>query len=274
MPLVTVETVARMIDHSLLNPALTDAEMEAGLALARRHGVASVCIKPYYVTRAVEVLDGTLVEAGTVVGFPHGGHATAVKVFEAEKAIREGAGELDIVVNIGKVLSGDWGYVENDLNEVLKICKRGRALSKVIFENCYLNDDQKIHLCKMCEALGADFVKTSTGYGACGTGGSLTVPRIGAPGQGANPGAFGGATDADLKLMRENVTQKVQVKAAGGVRTFARLVEVMCLGVARVGATATEAILAEAAQVLGPGMEAEELYARVTARPSPVDGTY
>lgn len=239
-----------MIDHSLLNPALTDAELEAGIVLARRHGVASVCIKPYYVARAVDLLDGTEVEAGTVVGFPHGGHATAVKVFEAEKAIREGAGELDIVVNIGKVLTGDWEYVENDLNEVLKICRRGRALSKVIFENSYLNDDQKIRLCQLCEKLGAGFVKTSTGYSSSG------------------------ATDADLKLMRENVTKAVQVKAAGGIRTFQRMVQVMALGVSRVGATATESILAEAAQVLGPGMEADELYRLVAATPPATDHSY
>lgn len=251
MTIVTVETCARMIDHSLLNPALTDSELESGLALALRFKTASVCIKPYYLARAVEVLDGSNVEAGTVVGFPHGGHATAVKVFEAEKAIREGAGELDIVVNIGKVLSGDWGYVENDLNEVLKACRRGRVVSKVIFENSYLNDDQKVRLCRLCEKLGAGFVKTSTGYSG------------------------GGATDADLKLMRENVSKAVQVKAAGGIRTFARLVQVMALGVARVGATATEAILTEAGRVLGPsGMEADELYRLVAAKPAPTDQSY
>jgi deoxyribose-phosphate aldolase len=237
--LITVETIARMIDHSLLNPVLTDAELESGLELAKKHGTASVCIKPYFVVRAAQVLRGSGVAVGTVVGFPHGGQATAVKLFEAEKAMRDDAGEFDIVVNIGKVLSGDWEYVERDLREVVRACRRGMRRTKVIFENCYLKDEHKIRLCKISEVVGADFVKTSTGFGPSG------------------------ATDADLRLMRKNVTEKVGVKAAGGIRTFARFVEVMALGVKRVGATATETILKEAALVLGEGLSAGELLIKI-----------
>ena len=220
----TVETLAKTIDHSLLNPVMTDSILLEGIEIARKHKVASVCIKPYFVPKAVEILKGSGVEVGTVIGFPHGGHTTATKAAEARQALEEGATELDMVVNIGKVLSEDWAYVEADLKAVVDLCKARRALSKVIFENCYLQDQHKIKLCQICEKIGADFVKTSTGYGTSG------------------------ATNEDLKLMRANVSPKVQVKAAGGVRDLNRLLEVLDLGVTRVGATATVKILEEAAQ--------------------------
>ena len=158
---------------------------------------------------------------GTTIGFPHGGHVTAIKVAESRQAAADGARELDMVVNIGKVLSGDWHYVADDMRAVVEAAHRDGALVKVIFENCFLNDAQKERLCEICGEAGADFVKTSTGYGD------------------------GGATDDDLRLMRRCSPPRVQVKAAGGVRTLDRLLAVRALGVTRVGATATKAILDE-----------------------------
>jgi deoxyribose-phosphate aldolase len=208
-----------MMDHSLLQPTLTDADLEAGCRLAREYGVASVCIKPYAVRQAAAWLAGSGVAVGTTIGFPHGGHLTAVKVFEAERAMDDGATELDVVVNVGKVLSKDWGYVAADVRAVVEAAHRRKALVKVIFENCFLKDEHKEELCRICGAVGADFVKTSTGYGDSG------------------------ATDDDLRLMRRCSPPQVRVKAAGGVRTFERLLAVRELGVSRVGATATKAIL-------------------------------
>jgi deoxyribose-phosphate aldolase len=223
----TFRDIARMFDHSLLQPVLTDAEMEAGLRVAREYGVASVCIKPYYVRRAAEALAGSGVAVGTVIGFPHGGHLSAVKAFEAERAMDDGARELDMVVNIGKVLSKDWAYVSDDIRGVVEAAHRRGAIVKVIFENCFLKDEYKEQLCRICGEVGADFVKTSTGYGDSG------------------------ATDDDLKLMRRCSPPKVQVKAAGGVRNFDRVLAVRALGVMRIGATATKAILDECKARLG-----------------------
>jgi deoxyribose-phosphate aldolase len=215
-------SLAKMIDHSLLQPTLTDAELEAGSRLAREYNVASICIKPYAVKRAAEWLAGSSVAVGTTIGFPHGGHTTAVKVFESERALADGARELDMVVNIGKVLSKHWRSVADDIRAVVEAAHARSALVKVIFENCFLADEHKEQLCRICGEVKADFVKTSTGYGD------------------------GGATDADLQLMRRCSPPTVQVKAAGGVRTFERLLAVRALGVTRVGATATRAILDEA----------------------------
>ncbi len=222
MSALTVAALARMIDHSLLQPTLTGAELEAGCLLAREYQVASVCIKPYAVPLAVRLLAGSNVAAGTTIGFPHGGHVTAVKVAEASQAIADGARELDMVVNIGKVLDRDWVYVANDIGAVVEKAHQAGALVKVIFENCFLQDEHKEQLCKICGEVNADFVKTSTGYGATG------------------------ATDDDLRLMRRCSPPGVQVKAAGGVRTLDRLLAVRELGVTRVGATATKTILDEA----------------------------
>jgi deoxyribose-phosphate aldolase len=221
---LTLAEAAKMLDHSLLNPKMTDADLEAGCKWAKEAGVASVCIKPYAVPMAKEILHGSGVAVGTVVGFPQGGHSTDVKVFEAQKAMDDGATELDMVVNIGKVLSEDWEYVTTDILAVVDTARDRSAIVKVIFENSMLEDKHKIELCRICGEIGAHFVKTSTGYGE------------------------GGATDADLILMRKYSPKEVQVKAAGGVRDFARLKAVKALGVTRVGATASPQILAEAAK--------------------------
>jgi deoxyribose-phosphate aldolase len=217
----TYADLAKMMDHSLLQQTLTDAELEQGCHLAREYNVASVCIKPYFVRRASEILAGSTVAVGTTIGFPHGGHVAAIKAAEAQRAIADGARELDMVVNIGKVLSKDWLYVAGDICVVVEVAHRNQALVKVIFENCFLADEHKEQLCRICGEVGADFVKTSTGYGT------------------------EGAKDEDLKLMRRCSPPHVRVKAAGGVRTFERLLAVRALGVARVGATATKAILDE-----------------------------
>jgi len=218
---ITYPAIAKMLDHSLLQQVLTDTELEAGCRLAREYDVASVCIKPYAVPLAARILAGSTVAVGTTIGFPHGGHVTAIKVAEAERALDDGARELDMVVNIGKVLSKDYGYVAADIRAIVDVAHRRQALVKVIFENCFLADEHKEQLCRVCGELGADFVKTSTGYGS------------------------EGATDHDLSLMRRCSPPQVQVKAAGGVRTFDRLLAVRALGVTRVGATATKAILDE-----------------------------
>jgi len=217
----TCADVAKMIDHSLLQPVLTDAELDEGCRVAREYQVASICIKPYYVRQAAELLKGSSVEVGTTVGFPHGGHVTAIKVAESEQAIADGASELDVVVNIGKVLSKDWRFVADDIRAVVEAGHRSKALVKIIFENCYLANEHKEQLCRICAEVGADFVKTSTGYGSAG------------------------ATDEDLRLMRRCSPPHVQVKAAGGIRTLERLLAVRALGVTRVGASATKAIMEE-----------------------------
>lgn len=217
----TYRDIAKMIDHSLLQQTLTDAELDAGCRLARAYQVASVCIKPYAVKHAAELLAGSGVAVGTTIGFPHGGHVTSIKVAEAVQALKDGAVELDMVVNIGKVLSKDWRYVTDDIRAVVDAAHAGKALVKVIFENCFLTDELKQKLCEICGPVRADFVKTSTGYGATG------------------------ATTEDLMLMRKFAPPHVQVKAAGGVRTFDRLLEVRALGVTRVGATASQPILDE-----------------------------
>jgi len=217
----TYEQIAKMIDHSLLNPVLTDDELERGCAVALDYRVASVCIKPYYLKRCAALLSGSTVAPSTVIGFPHGGHTAAIKLAEAEQALADGGKELDMVVNVGKVLSGDWDYVRQDITRVVDRAHESGALVKVIFENCYLRESHKIRLCEICGELNVDWVKTSTGYGD------------------------GGATDEDLRLMREHAPSHVQVKAAGGVRSLDRLLEVRAIGVTRVGATRTAEILDE-----------------------------
>ncbi len=220
----TFRDLAKMIDHSLLQQVLTDAELEAGCQLAVEYQVASVCIKPYYVARCAEILKGSGVLTSTTIGFPHGGHVPAIKVAESIQALRDGAVELDMVVNIGKVLSKDWKYVADDIKGVVDVTHQGGGIVKVIFENCFLQDEHKEMLCKICGDMNADFVKTSTGYGSTG------------------------ATDPDLILMRKFSPPHVQVKAAGGVRSYDRMLEVRKIGVTRVGATATKAILDECKQ--------------------------
>ena len=221
-----------MIDHSLLHPALSDKELKEGCLLARKYNVASVCIKPYAVKMAVDILKGSGVKAGTVVGFPHGSSLTEVKIFETEKAISDGAEEVDLVINIGKVLSGDWRYVENEVRSVAGVTKKNNAVLKVIFENDFLPDDKyKIKLCQICSRHKVDFVKTSTGYGftRCEDG----------------KYTYKGATVEDVILMRKYCDPRVQVKAAGGIRTLRDVLKMKDLGVTRIGASATAAILDE-----------------------------
>jgi deoxyribose-phosphate aldolase len=217
---ITAAQLAKTIDHSLLRPELTEAEVIAGCDLARRYHVASVCVKPCYVSLAVRQLSGSDVAVGTVIGFPHGGSTTEVKVFEARDAILNGAVEVDMVINIGALRSGNLDAVLQDIRCVVEAA-RGRAIVKVILENAYLTDEQKVTACQLAEQAGADFVKTSSGF------------------------APSGATLADLKLMRASVGPQVQVKAAGGVRTLDALLAVIDAGATRIGATATAAVLDE-----------------------------
>ena len=223
----TYEDIAKMIDHSLLNPTLTAEELEAGCRIARDWDVASACILPYYLKRCAELLAGSGVKASTTIGFPHGGHTTAVKLVEARQALDDGGQELDMVVNISKVLSGDWAYVGAEIAAIVELAHSRGQKVKVIFENCYLRDAHKIRLCEVCGQAGADWVKTSTGYGT------------------------GGATMEDLKLMRAHAPAHVQVKAAGGVRDLDKLLAVRALGVTRVGATRTVEMLTECRRRLG-----------------------
>jgi deoxyribose-phosphate aldolase len=226
------EELARMIDHSLLHPTMTDRELEEGCRIAAQYGVASVCIKPYYVRRAAEILAGSDVAVCTVIGFPHGGSVTESKRYETELACKDGATEIDMVINIGKALSGDWDYVTADIRAVVEEAHRHGAIVKVIFENDYMPDDAiKVRLCQICEAVQAEFVKTSTGYGFV----------KGADGKYATKGA----TEPDLKLMRASCSPQVQVKAAGGVRDLDALIRCRDLGCGRVGATATVVMLEE-----------------------------
>ena len=219
-----------MIDHSLLHPAMTDEEAEAGCRLAAEYQVASVCVKPYFVPRAVELLQGTGVIVGCVIGFPAGNSTTEVKRYETEIACKDGAREIDMVINIGKALGGDWDYIEKEIRVVADEAHSHGAKLKVIFENDFLTSDAiKIKLCEICGRSGADWVKTSTGYG-------FVKQADG----GYN---YKGATEADLRLMRQNSPAEVQVKAAGGVRDLDGLIKVRELGCTRLGASATKAML-------------------------------
>ncbi len=217
---ITYQQLAKVIDHSLLKPELTEADVIAGCELAARYHVASVCVKPADVPLAARLLKGSDVAVGTVIGFPHGSSTTAVKVFEAQDALANGAVELDMVINIGALRSGKYDYVKDEIHAVVEAAK-GKALVKVILENAYLTDEQKVTACQLAEAAGADFVKTSTGF------------------------APTGATLEDVRLMRRSVSDKVQVKCAHGVRTLQALLDMIDAGVTRSGATATAAILDE-----------------------------
>jgi deoxyribose-phosphate aldolase len=225
--------LAKMIDHSILQPTHTDEDLVAQCGIARKYDVASVCVKPYAVKTAVDQLRGTSVEVGCVIGFPHGNSSTAVKVFEAQQACFDGATEIDMVINIGKALGGDWDYVEKEIKAVTEICHAGKAIVKVIFETDYVTkQDDKIRLCEICTRAGADFVKTSTGYGF-----------VKQPNGDFN---YKGATLADVELMRKHSGPNVQVKCAGGVRTLDDLLKMRAAGATRSGATATELILTDA----------------------------
>jgi deoxyribose-phosphate aldolase len=218
---LTERDIAKAIDHSLLRPELDDAFVADGCRLAAEYDVASVCVRPADVARAAAILRGTDVAVGTTIGFPHGNHLTDTKVFEARRALADGATELDMVLLMGALKSGRDADVEADIRAVVDVAHAERALVKVIFENAYLTDDEKIRACHLSEAARADFVKTSTGFAASG------------------------ATHDDLRLMRANVSPRIRVKAAGGVRTLDGLLEVLALGVSRIGATQTKPIIDE-----------------------------
>jgi deoxyribose-phosphate aldolase len=214
---VTYAQLAGSIDHSLLKPTLTTDDIRSGCKLAADYQVVSVCVRPADVTLAASELTGTGVAVGTVVSFPHGDSTTSIKVAEAEKAMEDGAVELDMVLNIGWLLSGQDEDVQADIAAVVDAS--GDAIVKVIFENAYLTDEQKIRACHLSEAAGADYVKTSTGY------------------------APSGATIEDLRLMRANTSPRMKVKAAHGVRTLDALLAVIEAGADRCGATATATML-------------------------------
>ncbi len=224
---LTYDLISRMVDHSLLQPTLTDRQLEEGCHLALDYGVASVCIKPYAVPLAARILAGSVVGVGTTIGFPHGGHATAIKLAESRRAIDEGAVELDMVVNVGQVLSGRWVEVRDEIGSITDMAHAARSIVKVIFENCYLDDDQKRRLCAICGEVGADYVKTSTGYGT------------------------GGSTPADLILMRGATPQPVRLKAAGGVRDLDAVIRCVELGCERIGLSRTAEILDSLTDRLG-----------------------
>lgn len=233
-----IKELAKMIDHSLLHPTMTDQELAEGCAIAKKYDVASVCIKPYAVKDAVKWLEGSDVLVCTVIGFPHGNSTTAIKVAETEQSCKDGATEIDMVVNIGKVLGEDWNYVKAEIKEINDACVKHGAILKVIFENDYLTEDKfKIKLCEICSEIGVAFVKTSTGYGFIkGNDGKYS---------------YAGATDHDLVLMRKYSAASVQIKAAGGVRSLDDLLKVKALGVTRIGATATVGMIEEAKKRFG-----------------------
>lgn len=213
--------IAKMIDHSLLNPCLSEENLKAGIEEAITYNVASVCIMPYFLAECAARLKGTSVKASTTIGFPHGGQAFSVKVHEIEKALEDGGEELDMVITISKVLSDDWVYVEKEIRAATEIIHEKGQKIKIIFENCYLEDHHKIRLCEICGKIGVDWVKTSTGFGT------------------------DGATVHDITLMRKHSPSHVQVKAAGGIRSMEALLTMKNLGVTRIGASKTKEILDE-----------------------------
>ena len=223
----TSRDVAKMIDLSLLRPNLSDEDVIKGCETAKKYDVATVCCGPSQVPLVKKCLAGSNVIVSTVIGFPHGYSTTESKIFEAEQALKEGAIELDMVLNISKVLSRDFDYVEREIAAVAKVAHKGGGILKVILENFYLTDDMKVQACIVAERAGADFVKTSTGFAA------------------------GGATFTDLRLMRKTVSPKVQVKAAGGIRELDTALLVREVGGTRFGCTATEKIMEECFRRLG-----------------------
>jgi deoxyribose-phosphate aldolase len=211
--------IAKLIDHALLRPNLTDTEIEAGCRQAAAWQVASVCTLPHWVNECARILAGSGVAPGTVIGFPHGAHLPVVKAAEARRALDDGAAELDMVVNLSKTVSEDWRFVRDDIHAVLNEAREQAAILKVIFETCYLNETQKLKLCEICTELAVDWVKTSTGFGPAG------------------------ATAEDVRLMRAHCPASVQIKASGGIRDLAAVVRFHDLGCSRIGSSNTEAIL-------------------------------
>lgn len=236
--MIHLSEIAKMIDHSILHPAFTDEDLKKNCEISKKYHVATVCVKPYHTRMAAELLIDSDVDICAVIGFPHGNSTIDMKVAEALQVINDGATEVDMVINIGKVLQGDWEYIDEELKAVNNTCLNNGAILKVIFETDYLTEDKdKIKLCELCSKHNVAFVKTSTGYG-------FVKNRDGFY-------SYAGATEHDLKLMRKHSSPEVQIKAAGGIRNLDQLLKVRELGVTRVGATATEAILEEAKERFG-----------------------
>lgn len=229
----SVREIAKLIDHSILSPAATTAELDAGCKIGRQHEVASVCLLPYYVKQCAELLDGSDVQPCTVIGFPHGDQATSIKIAEIEQALKDGATEVDAVINISKARSGDWDYVHREIAEMTEAAHGSKAKIKLIFENAYHDEAAKIRLCEICGEIGVDFVKTSTGF------------------------APSGAMVADVQLMRKQSPANVQVKASGGIRSLDTLLEMRAAGATRIGTSSTVQILQECQKRLQSGMPAE-----------------
>ncbi len=229
---IKLKTLAKMIDHSLLHPTMTDEAIDQGCKIAKKYDVATVCVKPYAIEMSKNILKGSDVGICSVVTFPHGNSTTKNKCLETDEACKSGATEIDMVVNNGKVLGGDFIYVEAEIKAVNEVCLKNKSILKVIFENDYLQNNHIIKLCEICSKIKVAFVKTSTGYGFVKQANGMYN--------------YKGATEEHLKLMRQHCSPEVQIKAAGGVRSLDELLKVMELGVARIGATATEAILEEA----------------------------
>lgn len=222
--MLTAKDIAKMLDHSLLRPSLTPDEVRAGIELALKYDMASVCVQPRDVKMAADMVAGTDVDVGPVINFPHGNAPTQVKVYEAERALDDGAVELDMVLPIGHLLAGDDDYVAGDIRAVVEAAHARQAIVKVIFENGYLTDEQIVKACQICQKVGADFVKTSTGYGP------------------------GGATLEDVRLMRQSCPPEMSVKAAGGIRDLDTLLQYRAAGAARIGASSSEQIMVEAVE--------------------------
>ena len=227
-PLTTYESFARLIDHSLVKPELTDDQVVQGLELAKRYGVACVSVRPCDIDLAARTVQGSTVKAGSVSGFPHGSQNTATKLYETRDLLRRGAREIDMVIAISKLLSREFQHVQMELLQMSEICHKEGALLKVILENAYLTDELKIIACRCCERAEVDFVKTSTGF------------------------APTGYTVEDVKLMRKHLPEEIGIKAAGGLRTVDQVLEVYELGCTRVGATSTAALLDEWKARLAP----------------------
>lgn len=256
---VTLSQIAKMIDHSLLHPTMTDQEIQEGLEIAKKYQTATACIKPYAIPQAKKMLQGSGVKVCPVIGFPAGNSTIEVKVFEAEKAAEAGGDEIDMVVNIGKALSGEWDYVTEEIRAINTAVTNKGAILKVIFENDFLQDEHIMKLCEICSSLDVAFVKTSTGYGFVKQPNGLYT--------------YKGTTVPHLKLMRKHSKPGVQIKAAGGVRTLDDLLYVMSIGVTRIGATATVAIL-EAAKERGIAQEPVEVEVKPMAGATENGGAY
>jgi deoxyribose-phosphate aldolase len=224
------DSIVRRIDHAVLQPKEGDKELRLACQVCDRLQAASICVKPYAVALAAELLADSDVSIGTVIGFPHGGAATEAKVAEAHLACQHGAVELDFVINLGKVSSGDWSYVEAEIRAVVEVARQHGALTKAILETGLLEDDAKIRLCRICEASGTDFVKTSTGFAVVQQADESLVKS--------------GATEHDVRLLREHCGPRVEVKASGGIRTYEDAMRFVSLGASRIGTSATEAIAA------------------------------